>query len=177
MRQMDVTCTHDLPRRVGQVFRDLKQRFYDQILGVVRPSSSCAELADDTAGLQVDLALFVGSLWEGSYVNVKSRAHTALKPHAPGATRTFLPVIRPVRIRGREVYLAEDRHERHLPQDGLMPRSGSLYLQSPEARVVLLRMKGGGNLLRLEAVLREVDEVLVLEERTRLREPFALLFR
>ena len=98
--------------------------------------------------------------------------------------RAFLAFIIPVRIDGRKIRLAEARHERDLPEDGLLPRASGVDMYAAPGRDVAarifvlilgVRLESKVELLRLEAVGREVIEVSRSKVRTGILEPRPLV--
>ena len=100
--------------------------------------------------------------------------------------RAFLAFVIPVRINGRKIRLAEARHERDLPEDGLLPRADRVDVDVPPrvgivARVLICVLRDGleldAKLLRLEAVCLQIVEVRRLEVGASPLEPCALVWR
>ena len=98
--------------------------------------------------------------------------------------RAFLAFVIPVRINGRKIRLAEARHERDLPEDGLLPRPDRVDVYAAPGRgiaaCILVRLFLEGfelnvKLLGLEAVRGEVVEVGGRKVRARPFEPHALV--
>ena len=99
---------------------------------------------------------------------------------------TLLPIVAPVAVGGREVYLTQACHERDLPQNSLLPRADRVDVDVPPrarvvARVLICVLRDGleldAKLLRLEAVCLQIVEVRRLEVGASPLEPCALVWR